>query len=109
MKLAYWYWPATDLAASVAFHRDQLGLLEAWREGSGTVAFWLPERVAQVMVSTTHQPAGPMYLVKDVSAWLGQHPDVRIGIDRYEIPGGSVVGLTGPGDNVFYIFDQTDA
>lgn len=109
MKLTFWYWPASDLAAAVAFQRDQLGLLEAWREGSDTVSFWLPDRAAQVMVSTTVQPAGPMYLVEDVSEWLTQHPDVVVGVDQYEIPGGCVVGLTGPGDNVFYVFDQPNA
>jgi hypothetical protein len=109
VKLTYWYWPATDLSAGVAFHRDQLGFLEAWREGSETVAFWLPDRVAQVMVSTTNQPAGPMYLVDDVGEWLVQHPDVVVGVERYDIPGGSVVGLTGPDSNVFYVFDQPNA
>jgi hypothetical protein len=106
MKLTFWYWPTTDLAAAIAFHRDQLGLLEAWREGSDTVAFWLPDNVAQVMVSTTDQPAGPMFLVDDVGAWLAAHPDVEVGVERYDIPGGSVVGLTGPGHNPFYVFDQ---
>jgi hypothetical protein len=109
VKLRYWYWPANDLAAAVGFHRAQLGLQEAWREGAETVAFWLPDRVAQVMVSTTDQPAGPMYLVEDVREWLRLHPDVVVGVDRYAIPGGSVVGLTGPGDNVFYVFDQPNA
>lgn len=109
MKLTFWYWPTDDLAAGVAFHRDQLGLLEAWREGSETVAFWLPDRSAQVMVSTTDQPAGPMFLVEDVNAWLAGHPHVHVSISQYNIPGGSVVGLTGPGDNAFYVFDQPDA
>lgn len=109
MKLTFWYWPSADLAAGVAFHRDELGLLEAWREGDDTVAFWLPDRSAQVMVSTTDQPPGPMFLVDDVGAWLREHPEVTVGIERYAIPGGSVVGLVGPGDNRFYVFDQPDA
>ena len=109
MKLTYLYCPTKDVAAAAAFHRDELGLSEAWRDGTETVAFWLPDRSAQIMVSTTDQPAGPMYLVDDVEAWLGAHPSVPVTVERYGIPGGSVVGLTGPADYVFYVFDQPDA
>lgn len=109
MKLTFLYHPTTDLAAAAAFHRDRLGLSEAWREGTETIAFWLPERKAQIMVSTTDQPAGPMYLVDSVSAWLSAHAEIDVLIDPYEIPGGSVVGLTGADGYVFYVFDQPDA
>jgi hypothetical protein len=109
MKLTYLYYPADDLAAAVAFHRDELGLSEAWREGVDTVAFWLPDHSAQIMVSTPDQPAGPMYLVEDVRAWLGAHPAVKVAVERFEIPGGSVAGLAGPNDYIFYVFDQPDA
>jgi hypothetical protein len=109
MKLSFLYHPATDLHATVAFHRDELGLSEAWREGSDTVAFWLPDRSAQIMVSTTRQPAGPMFLVDSVRDWLTAHPAVEIAIEPYEIPGGCVVGLTGPNGFAFYVFDQPGA
>ena len=109
MKLTFLYHPTTDLTAAAAFHRDQLGLSEAWREGAETIAFWLPERKAQIMVSTTQQPAGPMYLVDSVQDWLSAHPEIDILVETYESPGGSVVGLTGADDYVFYVFDQPDA
>jgi hypothetical protein len=109
MKLTFLYHPVEDVADAATFHRDELGLDEAWREGSDTVAFWLPDRSAQIMVSTTDQPAGPMYLVDSVDVWLATHPAIGVAIDRYDIPGGEVVGLAGPNGYVFYVFDQPNA
>lgn len=108
MKLTFWYVPATDLAVETQFYRDHLGLEEAWSEGDDTVAFWMPERDVQVMVSTTPQPGGPMYLVDDVGAWVNAHPEVPVSINRYEIPGGSVAGFASPNGSAFYVFDQPD-
>lgn len=93
----------------MAFHRDELGFEEAWREADDTVAFWLPGRVAQIMLSTTEQPAGPMCLVENVDAWTREHPDVVMCVEKFDIPGGSVAGFAAPGDNMFYVFDQPDA
>ena len=109
MRLTFLYQPIKDLVAAVEFHRDQLGLDEAWREGEETVAFWLPGRVAQVMLSTTKQPAGPMYLVDDLDAWVLSHLGVTVSIAKYAIPGGSVAGFAAPGGNTFYVFDQPNA
>ncbi|MGC5225302.1 VOC family protein [Micromonospora sp. DT81.3] len=108
MKLVFIYQPITDLAEAVRFYRDKLGWEEAWRDGAETVAFWLPGRTAQVMLSTTDQPAGPMYLVDSLPAWIAEHPDIDITIPPYAIPGGAVAGLTGPGGNIFYVYDQPD-
>ena len=60
------------------------------------------------MVSSTDQPAGPMSVVPDITAWLEAHQDIAVMIDRYSIPGGSVVGLRDPAGNVFHVFDQID-
>ncbi len=109
MKLTFLYQPVVDLAEAAAFHRDRLGFDEAWREGDDTVAFWLPDRSAQLMVSTTPQPAGPMYLVDSVDAWVRDHPDIVTAVEKFEIPGGSVAGFAAPGGNTFYVFDQPDA
>ncbi|HEY7417288.1 MAG TPA: VOC family protein [Ktedonobacteraceae bacterium] len=43
--------PVRDLKSALAFYRDQLGLIEAWREGTDTVAFKLPNTDVQLMVS----------------------------------------------------------
>jgi predicted enzyme related to lactoylglutathione lyase len=109
MKLSFLYQPVTDLDGAVPLYRDVLGWEESWREGDDTVAFWMPDRTAQVMLSLTDHPAGPMYLVDDLDAWITAHEDIAIVIMKYEIPGGSVAGFAAPGDNVFYVFDQPDA
>ena len=109
MKLTFIYQPVSNLREATAFHRDQLGFDEAWREAEDTVAFWVPGRTAQLMLSTTPQPAGPMYLVDDLDAWMQDHPDVATSVDKVQIPGGAVAGFAAPGANIFYVFDQPDA
>jgi hypothetical protein len=109
VKLTFLYEPAENLAEAAGFYRDQLRFDEAWRESDDTVAFWLPDRSAQVMVSTTPQPAGPMYLVDSLEVWIRDHPDIVTAIEKFDIPGGSVAGFTGPEGHTFYVFDQPDA
>jgi catechol 2,3-dioxygenase-like lactoylglutathione lyase family enzyme len=109
VKLRFVYQPVENVEEAAAFYRETLGFEEAWREGGITVAFWLPGRPAQVMLSTTKQPTGPMYLVDDLDAWVEDHPGIAVTIEKYAIPGGSVAGFEGPGGNTFYVFDQPDA
>ena len=106
MKLTFLYTPAPDLATGAAFYRDVLHLQEAWRDGDRTVAFWSSDRAVQVMVSTTEQPAGPMYLVDDLTQWTAAHPDLCVTVPRSDIPNGAVTGFSDPMGNVFYVFDQ---
>lgn len=114
MKLTFIYQPVTDLAEAIAFYRDQLGFVEAWREDEDTVSFWMPDRSAQIMVTTYvgpegRGPAGPMYLVDSLDEWISAHPDVAVIVAKAEIPGGAVAGFEAPGGNGFYVFDQPDA
>ena len=106
MKLTFLYAPAPDLSAGAAFYRNVLGLEEAWRDGDVTVAFWSPDRGVQVMVSTTDQPAGPMYLVDDLTQWTVDHPGLAVAVPRADIPNGAVTGFADASGNVFYVFDQ---
>ena len=109
MKLTFLYQPVDDLAAAAAFHRDQLGWDEAWRESDDTIAFALPDGETQIMLSTSPMPAGPMYLVDDLTGWIRDHPGVELLVEPYEIPGGKVAGFSGPGGNTFYVFDMPEA
>jgi len=109
VRLTFIYQPVVDLDAALPFYRDGLGWEEAWREGEETVAFWLPGRLAQLMLSNTEQPAGPMYLVDDLPSWIADHAEIDVVIPTYEIPGGAVAGFAAPGGSVFYVFDQPDA
>ncbi|GEK79032.1 VOC family protein [Agrococcus baldri] len=108
MRTVFQFAPTSDLRRAAAFYRDTLGLEEAWRDGDDTIAFALPDQL-QVMVSTTAQPAGPMYLVTDLAAWIDAHAEVRVVVERYDIPGGAVAGFADADDNVFYVFDQPAA
>ena len=109
MQLQFLYVPVADLDSAVAFYRDELGWIEAWRESDDTVAFALPDSSVQVMVSTAPGSAGPMYEVDDLEAFLAAHPSVpRLG-DVSEIPDGRVIELTGPDGNTFHVFDQVGA
>jgi predicted enzyme related to lactoylglutathione lyase len=109
MRFTFIYQPVDDLPAAVAFHRDVLEFEEAWREDDDTVSFWLPDRSAQIMLSTTEQPAGAMYLVDDLDTWISDHPSAVTTIAKFEIPGGAVAGFSAPGGNTFYVFDQPNA
>jgi catechol 2,3-dioxygenase-like lactoylglutathione lyase family enzyme len=109
MKLTFLYQPVEDLAAAAAFHRDLLGLEEAWREGDDTIAFWLPDRSAQIMIATSPLPPGPMFLVENLDAWTADHPSIETTVEKSDIPGGAVAGFAAPGGNTFYVFDQPDA
>jgi len=109
VKLVFVYQPVERVEEAAAFYRDTLGFEEAWRDGGITVAFWLPGRPAQVMLSTTEQPPGPMYAVDSLADWMQEHPDAAVTVAPYPIPGGSVAGFAAPGGNTFYVFDQPDA
>lgn len=109
MQLSYLFAPVTDLEAAAAFYRDVLGWEETWREGETTIAFAAREGDAQVMLDTTAWPAGPMYLVPDLDAWLAEHAGLQATIVRTEIPGGAVVGFADPAGNAFYVFDMAAA
>ena len=109
MRLSFIYAPTTDLAAAIAFYRDVLGLDETWREGDHTVAFALPDSEVQVMVSVDTDPAGPMYLVDSVEAYLAANPALAEAAAVQDIPDGKVARLADPAGNAFYVLDQSTA
>ncbi|CAN5366222.1 hypothetical protein BH09ACT4_BH09ACT4_09390 [soil metagenome] len=108
MKLSYIYQPTQQADAAAAFFIEHLGMEEAWRDGDDTIGLWLPGRSAQLMLSTTDQPVGPMYLVDLLADWIAEHATVAV-LDRYDIPGGEVARFEAPGGSVFYIYDQATA
>lgn len=59
--------PVHDLKRALAFYRDQLGLIEAWREGEDTVAFKLPNTEVQLLVCLVEEgsplTAGPGFIL----------------------------------------------
>ena len=104
MKLTFMYAPTTDLASSLAFYRDTLGLEEAWREGEETVVLALPDTEVQLMVSVDDGPGGPIYLVDDVRAFLAEHPGIDA--EPMDIPDGTMASFTDPAGNSISVLDQ---
>ncbi len=92
MKLAFLYQPVPDLDAAAEYYAKTLRWEEAWRDDA-SVAFWLPDRSAKVMLSISGKPPGPMYLVDDLDAWLDEHPDPQAEVDRDSAGSGTVIGF----------------
>lgn len=114
MKLAFIYQPVHDMAAALAFYRDQLGFTEAWREGESTVAFELPGSQVQLMLDVPpddHPRWGPgaIFQVDDVDVFVKEHSELRWLGDTNDIPGGREASFTDPGGNVLHLLDQSKA
>ncbi|NDL56812.1 VOC family protein [Phytoactinopolyspora mesophila] len=112
MELTFIYQSVTDLPAALAFYRDVLGLDEAWREGEGTVAFELPGTSVQLMLdvrpdSDKRWSSGPFFAVKDVQAFMKEHPDIHWLGEAFDMPGGKSTSFVDPSGNVVHIFDQS--
>ncbi len=109
MKLTFLHAPVPDLESALPFYRDTLRLDEAWREGTETVAYQLPDGKAQIMVSVSTDPAGPMYLVDSVDGFLAGHAGLEVFMPPRPIPDGVVAGFHDPAGNVLYVFDQVES
>jgi len=78
VKLSFLYHPVRDVAAAVAFYRDELGLDEAWRMGDDTAAMQLPGSDVTVMLSVDADPEAPasgFFQVDDVDEFHRRHAD----------------------------------
>lgn len=111
MKLRFIHAPVPEVGPALTFYRDTLGWPEAWREGTGTVAFQLPgtDNVQVMVVVSTPDPPGPMYQVADLREYLASKPELTVQVPIREIPDGYVAGVTDPGGNMVYLFDQSGA
>lgn len=105
-EFRFLYQPVDDLHAVVRFYAGLLDFELAWTDDDLSVGLWMPGRAGQVMLSRSGKPAGPMYLVDDVDAWLRTHHDIEVAVERGPAGSGSVVGFRDPSGNVFNIFDQ---
>jgi catechol 2,3-dioxygenase-like lactoylglutathione lyase family enzyme len=69
--------PVHNMKNALAFYRDQLGLIEAWREGEGTVAFKLPNTDVQLLVSLVEEgsplTAGPGFTLSSADEFYAAH------------------------------------
>jgi len=110
MKLEFLFTPTSDLEASLALYRDNLGCTEMWREGDTTVALAVPGTDVQLMLDANDPdaPAGPMFVVDSVEAFHTDRP-ATLGVIEApaEIPGGFLATYQDPGGGIIYVLDQS--
>ncbi|AYY14024.1 hypothetical protein EF847_16270 [Actinobacteria bacterium YIM 96077] len=114
MKLTFMYQSVTDLPAALGFYRDELGLVEAWREGESTVAFELPGSPVQLMVDVVADDhprwaSGMFFEVDDVDAFVKQHSALPLVGEILDIPDGRLATFNDPSGNTIHVFDESTA
>jgi catechol 2,3-dioxygenase-like lactoylglutathione lyase family enzyme len=110
-KLSLVYVPVRDTKEALAFYRDQLGLVESWREGE-TVAFKLPGTEVELMVDPveegTHDTAGPMFQLPSVDEFYAAHQGKLEFVRKpSDIAPGRWAAAKDPSGNMLYFFDTS--
>jgi catechol 2,3-dioxygenase-like lactoylglutathione lyase family enzyme len=109
MQLAFAYLPVSDVDAALAFYRDTLGLTEAWREGTTTLAFEIPGSDVQLMIDRGTDRPGPVFLVDSLRDYRHGADDRTWISEPQEIPGGYWGAFADPAGNPIYVMDQSTA
>jgi len=109
-KLSIMYVPVRDLKSALKFYRDQLGLVESWREGESTVAFKLPDTEIELMVDLIEEgaldTAGPMFLIPSVDEFYAAHRGTLEFVHKpADIPPGRWATAKDPSGNGVYFYD----
>ncbi|WYP27200.1 VOC family protein [Alkalihalobacillus sp. FSL W8-0930] len=111
MRLAFLCHPTTDLKRALSFYREQLGLEEAWREGSHTVALKIEgNNEVQLMVETGENvPAGGVFIVDDVNKFYEENQSTLDFIkEPCDIPPGRYAIFNDIDSNPLRIIDMTN-
>lgn len=110
MKLVFLYHPVKNLKESLAFYRDTLGFVEAWREGEHTVALNLPNSDIRLMIEDDEQElsAGGIFLVDSVDSFFEENKDVLEFVkEPTDIPPGRYAIYKDNSGNLLRILDFT--
>jgi catechol 2,3-dioxygenase-like lactoylglutathione lyase family enzyme len=96
--------PVHDLKSALAFYRDRLGLLEAWREGEDTAAFKLPNTEVQLLVSRVEEgsplTAGPGFTISSADEFYAANQGKLDFLSApVDIPAGRLVIAKDPAGN----------
>lgn len=77
MKLIFLHYPVQNLKESLAFYREKLGFVEAWREGEQTAALHVPDSDVQLMLEEDEHEIGPggVFLVDSVDQFYEEHKE----------------------------------
>jgi catechol 2,3-dioxygenase-like lactoylglutathione lyase family enzyme len=110
MKLEFLLIPTSDLLASLALYRDNLGCTEVWREGDMTVALAVPGSDVQLMLDANDPdaPGGPLFVVDSVDAFHTARPETLATVaEPSEIPGGFLATYQDAGGTTIHVMDQS--
>ena len=104
--------PVHDLKSALAFYRDRLGLIEAWREGDGAVAFQLPNTDVLLMVSLVEQgsplTAGPGFTISSADEFYAANQGKIDFLGApVDIPPGRLVIAKDPAGNTLQFLSVT--
>jgi catechol 2,3-dioxygenase-like lactoylglutathione lyase family enzyme len=112
MKLTFLYHPVVNLDEAVTFYRDVLGWDEAWREGTETAAFAIPDSTVELILDTSvanKGGAGGFYEVDDVDSFFVARPDSVTWTQLpQDLPPIRFAAFTDPAGNVFRIFHNLE-
>lgn len=113
-QLCFIYTPVRNLKSALKFYRDQLGLIESWREGELTAGLKLPGTDVELMidqiVDDSPSNPGPMFLVSSVDEFYATEKDkLNFAFEPIDIPDGRLVGVTDDSGNAVYFIDQSKA
>jgi catechol 2,3-dioxygenase-like lactoylglutathione lyase family enzyme len=109
-KLEILYVPVRDLKSALAFYRDKMGLVEAWREGDGTVAFKLPDSDVELMIDLVDEGSaettGPMFILPSVDKFYQENQgNMEFVRKPADIPPGRLATVKDPSGNLIYFID----
>ncbi|MET1006168.1 MAG: VOC family protein [Propionibacteriaceae bacterium] len=111
MKLEFLLVPTSDLGASLALYRDELGWQEAWREGDATVVLKMPGTEVQLMLDANDPtaPVGPLFIVDNLKDFHSGRPGgLRVTAEPEPIPGGFLATYADPAGTTLYVMDQSE-
>ena len=111
--IEFFYLPVRDLEQALAFYRDTLGWVEAWREGETTASVQMPGDQVQLMIDAVDDDVlrpGPVVTVDDVRGWHAEHLEtVKFWREPAPIPGGYWAAFEDGLGNAVYVADQSTA
>ncbi len=111
-KLVALYVPVRDLKSALAFYRDKMGLVEAWREGEGTVAFKLPNSDVELLIDLidagSADTTGPLFVLPSVDIFYEEnHTTVEFVRQPAAIRPGRWASIKDSSGNSMYFIDYS--
>jgi catechol 2,3-dioxygenase-like lactoylglutathione lyase family enzyme len=109
MKLLFLYHSVQNANESVTFYRDVMGWEEAWREGTDTVCFHIPDSPIRLLIDKDDNPkSGGFFHVDNVDAFYEENRDrLNFTVEPRDIPPGRFAAFEDPSGNIVRLLDFT--